>query len=671
LPVSALTATLLAVIVNSVSAQSTAHDPASTVAQVTQQNSDATVIPAAASSSRQARANLAAWLAQTSAKMAAGQGPDTVAQLVEGLSDDRVQRALAAATQAELEAALYGSQAARDLLAALVDKHANVAAIQKVLGDAAADLVFTPITPCRVMDTRGTPWSAAAPLTASTTRDFDITNGLIASQGGVSTGICGVPMNARAISVDIIVNSPAAGWLYFWPNGAAQPNATVLNFNGTSTGYIANAAVLSVFPSGPAARIQVQPAGTTGTQVIMDVLGYFAPPANVGISGNITLVNPSTATTGNIMKGANRFIHNYGTQNTFIGENAGNFTLTGTFNIGSGYQALYSNTTGYNNTANGGYALTSNTTGYSNTASGTVALNSNTTGNNNTASGFRALYYNTTGVYNTADGVYALFNNTAGYQNTASGASALYGNTTGSANTASGESALHNNTTGNNNIAVGYGAGNNLTTGDFNIDIGNWGAAAEGYTIRIGDSQTRAFISGIRGVTTGAADAIPVIIDSFGQLGTASSSRRFKDDIADMSKASAALMKLRPVTFHYKSDQNPKGRTLQYGLIAEEVADVYPGLVAHSADGQIETVMYQFLPAMLLNEYQKQQRTIEAQAAMVKQQVARIEEQSLEIVALKQQAAKVAALEQLTAKMVATLDRLQRTGMTTAGLELK
>ena len=200
--------------------------------------------------------------------------------------------------------------------------------------------------------------------------------------------------------------------------------------------------------------------------------------------------------------------------------------------------------------------------------------------------------------------------------NTASGNRALYSNTTGSNNTASGHSALFSNTTGNNNIALGNSAGVNLTTGNNNIDIGNRGVAAEGNTIRIGDAnQTRAFIAGIRGVTTGSADAIAVLIDSNGQLGTVSSSRRFKDDIADMDAASSALMKLRPVTFHYKTDQNPSGRTLQYGLIAEEVAEVYPGLVAHSADGQIETVMYQFLPPMLLNEVQKQQRTIEAQAA--------------------------------------------------------
>jgi hypothetical protein len=118
---------------------------------------------------------------------------------------------------------------------------------------------------------------------------------------------------------------------------------------------------------------------------------------------------------------------------------------------------------------------------------------------------------------------------------------------------------------------------------------------------------------------------VAVLVDGNGQLGTISSSRRVKDDIADMDAASSALMRLRPVTFHYKSDQNPSGRTLQYGLIAEEVAEVYPGLVARSADGQIETVLYQFLPPMLLNEYQKQQRTIEAQAVELATQTARLD----------------------------------------------
>ncbi len=180
-------------------------------------------------------------------------------------------------------------------------------------------------------------------------------------------------------------------------------------------------------------------------------------------------------------------------------------------------------------------------------------------------------------------------------------------------------------------------------------------------------------------------------VNSSGQLGTLTSSRRFKDDIADMDAASRALMKLRPVKFHYKTDQNPSGRSLQYGLIAEEVMEVYPGLVAHSADGQVETVMYQFLPSMLLNEYQKQQRTMEAQAihiatleqdrqlhtAAINTQAGRIAElererrtHTAEIAGLKAAVAKIADLERQTAHLARLLGE-QRSGAVTAGLDLK
>ncbi len=302
-----------------------------------------------------------------------------------------------------------------------------------------------------------------------------------------------------------------------------------------------------------------------------------------------------------------------GSNNTASGVQALQANTTGAYNGASGYRALAANTTGSYNTASGHQALSANTTGSNNTASGYQALAANTTGYDNTASGLQALAVNTTGSLNTASGYGALYWNTTGNNNTATGLQALQANTTGGDNTAFGMGALQANTTGNGNIAVGSGAGTYLTTGSNNIDVGNAGVAAESNTMRIGNGQTRTFIAGIRGVTTGLTNAVAVMVDSNGQLGTISSSRRFKDDIAEMAGASGGLMRLRPVTFHYKSDQNPAGRTLQYGLIAEEVAEVYPGLVAHSADGQVETVMYQFLPPMLLNEYQKQQRTIETQ----------------------------------------------------------
>jgi hypothetical protein len=255
------------------------------IAQVIQQNGDTSAAVAAASSTKQARADLAARLALTKAflnksvtqqKMTlAEQGGDPAAQLIEGLSEEQVTRALAATTPAELEAVLFGSQAARDLLSTLLDKHTSVAGIQKALGDYSADLVFTPLQPCRIMDTRGTGWSAAAPLAANVARSFDILAAAITAQGGVQTGGCGIPANAQAMSVNITVVSPAAGWLYFWPDGYPQPNASILNWNGASTGYIANAAVVAINPTAPAGWIL---SSVGGTHVIMDALGYFAAP---------------------------------------------------------------------------------------------------------------------------------------------------------------------------------------------------------------------------------------------------------------------------------------------------------------------------------------------------------------------------------------------------------
>lgn len=436
----------------------------------------------------------------------------------------------------------------------------------------------------------------------------------------------------------------------------------------------------------------------------------WATTHNPSFTGNVTLEDSTSASAGNILKGAGQpFIHNFGPggSNTFIGINAGNFTMTGAINTGTGVYALFSNTTGSHNTATGVQALRANTTGFANTATGFNALSfnttgrdntamgaqalnsnttgtentasgvnslvSNTTGSNNTASGAQALGSNTTGGGNTASGTFALGSNTTGGVNTASGASSLQSNTTGTFNTATGFFALGLNTTGSNNIAVGAQAGINLTTGSNNIDIGHQGMAGESDTIRIGSFQSRAFIAGIRGVTTGNADAVAVVIDSLGQLGTVSSSRRFKDDIADMDAASSALMKLRPVTFHYKIDSNPSGRRLQYGLVAEEVAEVYPGLIAYSAEGQAETVMYQFLAPMLLNEYQKQRRTIEAQSAELARQTAELARQRQIIAQLEQdhrlqnarmdvlerQSAEIAELRTQAARMARLLDRLQ------------
>lgn len=221
----------------------------------------------------------------------------------------------------------------------------------------------------------------------------------------------------------------------------------------------------------------------------------------------------------------------------------------------------------------------------------------------NTFVGQSAGNFTMTGTSNTSFGVSALVNNTIGNSNTAVGVNASLANTTGNSNTALGVAALVNNTIGSNNIAIGFDAGNAATTGNFNIYIGNIGVAAEGNTTRIGDlNQTRTFISGIRGVTTGVADAIAVLIDSNGQLGTVSSSKTVKHNIQDMSNVSSSIYNLNPVTFVYNSDASEK---TQYGLIAEEVADVFPGIVVRNAHGQPETVQYHVLPVLLLNEMKK------------------------------------------------------------------
>jgi uncharacterized coiled-coil protein SlyX len=239
-------------------------------------------------------------------------------------------------------------------------------------------------------------------------------------------------------------------------------------------------------------------------------------------------------------------------------------------------------------------------------------------GINNAFLGRDAGTLTTTGQENTGTGVSALQNIGTGSRNTAVGAAALLFNTAGDSNTAVGDFAMSNNT-GSFNIGVGSAGGQNLTTGNYNIDIGNSGVAAESGTIRIGlaPNHTRAFIAGVRGVTTDNANGITVMIDSDGQLGTVSSSATVKRDIAGIGEESSALLKLRPVSFFYRSDAVG---IRQYGLIAEEVAEVMPELVQFSAAGEAQTVRYHFLAPLLLNHVQKQHRQIKEQDRRIEEQ---------------------------------------------------
>jgi hypothetical protein len=205
-------------------------------------------------------------------------------------------------------------------------------------------------------------------------------------------------------------------------------------------------------------------------------------------------------------------------------------------------------------------------------------------------------------------------------------------------------SALDGLTSGNFNIAIGAAAGTNLVGSESNnIYIGNAGVASESNIIRIGNTdilngpvQTAAFVAGINGATSASGTA--VLVSSKGQLGTILSSRRFKDDIADMGNESDLLMKLRPVAFYYKPELDPT-HTRQYGLVAEEVAQVSPELVVFDKDGVPQTVRYHFVNAMLLNEVQKQRQLVEEQQSTITRQ--KVEIQDL--------AARLAKLEALVA----------------------
>ena len=377
---------------------------------------------------------------------------------------------------------------------------------------------------------------------------------------------------------------------------------TANTFSGTQTApaFVGNGSGLTgvPFPAGAAtlgtntfSGTQTAPAfagsGASLTGVAKLAANTFTGTQTID-AGNLDLDN-STSTTGILTKAGVRFLHNFGDDSLFLGSNAGNFT----------------------------------TEGFQNTALGNEALSSNSTGYNNTASGHQALQYNTTGSENTATGQWALYANGTGFANTALGRVALYVNETGSFNTAIGHTALASNT-GSSNVAVGYYAGSNATTGSNNVYLGVFllGHAGESNAMYLGNGQTKTVIAGIRGITTGAANAVPVVIDSNGQLGTVSSSIRFKEDIHDLADVSRRLLQLRPVTFRYTQAYSDGAKPIQYGLIAEEVAEVFPELAVRGADGQVETVHYETLNVLLLNELQQQAKNLAEQAKDAADQVA-------------------------------------------------
>jgi hypothetical protein len=295
-------------------------------------------------------------------------------------------------------------------------------------------------------------------------------------------------------------------------------------------------------------------------------------------------------------------------------------------NLYLGNLAGSQNTSGNFNTFVGSDAGENDANGSADTFIGAKAGHENVSGSNNTFVGTNAGNSNTTGSFNTFSGNAAGSSNTTGIDNTFTGVSAGVLNRIGSLNTFYGSGAGGSNTSGMENTFYGWGAGSSNATGNNDIYIGNLGpvSGTESSTIRIGGDilqgfgpQTATYVAGIYGSTV---SGLPIYINANGQLGTQSSSLRFKDQIQDMGDSTSGLMKLRPVTFVYKPEYANGDASMQYGLIAEEVAKVYPELVAYDADGKPYSVRYQYLSTMLLNEVQKQYQRAESEARVVKQQ---------------------------------------------------
>jgi trimeric autotransporter adhesin len=304
--------------------------------------------------------------------------------------------------------------------------------------------------------------------------------------------------------------------------------------------------------------------------------------------------------------GAGTLLFNVGNQGTGVG----------TQNTAFGAAALLFNTIGAHNTATGTVALLNNTTGDFNTATGSNALYFNTQGDFNTATGFGALYKNTTGELNTANGHLVLYSNTTGFSNTANGIQALYNNTSGFLNTAIGATAGFGITTGDANTCLGIDACSNTTTADNVVCVGS-GAAGENFS-------NRAYIPNIGVFAQAPAAGIEFVTVrlSDGKLGHDASARRYKEDIKPMGDASEVLYQLKPVTFKFKEEdvdpkKGPQPQNLDYGLIAEDVAEIDPKLAIRDGKGQIESVRYKAIYNMMLNEFLKEHRKVQQQEAAI------------------------------------------------------
>ncbi len=448
----------------------------------------------------------------------------------------------------------------------------------------------------------------AAAMFTNTTGPGNAAFGFEAMRNNVAGG-ANTAIGYRALRNNTSNGNTALGHNALFSNTAGSENTALGNdaLLGNTTGVHSTA--VGSFALG---------SNTTGNNNV--AVGYAALFANAVGGGNVAIGNralqSNTASQNTAVGNYALFANTTGVRNTAVGTATLDAVTTAYDNTALGAYVLTANTSGRFNTALGSQAMRSNTTGLFNTAVGASALGVNTTGNSNTAIGTQALVANTTGGSNTAVGSLAM-RNTTGSSNTAVGALALYANTRGVNNTALGNSALGANTTAFNNIAIGYRAGY-VATSNNNIFIGHTGIAADSGKIRIGTQggQTEAFIAGIHGNTT--AGGIAVFVNAGGELGTSTSSRRFKEDIHRMAEASERLYDLAPVTFRYKQEVvGPGERLREYGLVAEEVAEVLPELVVYDEEGKPYTVRYDQLTPMLVNELQRLARRVERQQAEI------------------------------------------------------
>lgn len=452
-------------------------------------------------------------------------------------------------------------------------------------------LHFVGITPCRLVDTRGNGFTGAygpPSLPQGVQRNL------------VLAGQCGISGTAQAVSLNVTVtNTQGPGFILIYPQGGAQPNVSTLNYVAGQT--VANAAVV---PLGAAGGITVI-AGVSGTDLIIDTNGDYR-------AGVVTTLNGLTDNV-NLAAGSNVTITPSG-QTLTVASTGGLPSGTTSQTLrhdGSNWVASSALTNdGVNVGLTGSLLLPSN----ARAQAGVNQMLEVNLSDNNTFLGVFAGNAASSGVGNAGFGFNALRNsNGLSGGNTGVGSGALVSLTSGHDNIGIGAVALENLTTGSGNIGIGVDSGISSVTGSNNIYIGASGSADESGQIRIGtvaNITSGTVIVGISGFTS--AGGVPVLVNGPGRLGTTTSSSRFKTGIREIGPASDGLMSLRPVAFRYKAEIDPTGLE-QYGLIAEEVAEIYPELVVYDDEGHPFAIRSQLLDPLLLNEVQKQHRSIEAQ----------------------------------------------------------